>query len=121
VIARIGDRVGDHGCRAESGGRRARDGIAAAKHQLMKMLQTIDLAQVTGGAAVTPDNFMPRAYALQTLNNKNTASPSPALKAQIHSEFCGNLLPYAKSGAPINSVIGGIARSKMIEAGGVCK
>ncbi|HEX4449895.1 MAG TPA: hypothetical protein VH143_03440 [Kofleriaceae bacterium] len=91
----------------------------------MKMLQTIDLAQldnVSGGAGVTPDNFMPRAYALQALNNKNEASPTPALKSQIHSEFCGNLYPYAKSGAPINSMIGGIARSKMVEAGAtVCK
>ena len=88
----------------------------------MKMFQTIDLDNVFGGAAVTPDNFMPRAYALQALNSKNDASPTPALKQQIHSEFCGNLYPYAKSGAPINSMIGGIARSKMIEAGAtVCK
>jgi hypothetical protein len=89
---------------------------------IMKTLQTIDLANVFGGAAVTPDNFMPRAYALQALNNKNTASPSPALKQQIHTEFCGNLYPYAKSDAPINGMFGSIARSKMKEAGAtVCK
>lgn len=102
----------------------AADSVASTLHfeASMKMFQTIDLDNVFGGAAVTPDNFMPRAYALRDLNTKNDAAPTPALKQQIHTEFCGNLYPYAKSGAPINGMFGSIARSKMIEAGAtVCK
>jgi hypothetical protein len=92
----------------------------------MTTLQTIAIDQlriVTGGAgAVTADNFMPRAYALQSLNNQNETSPSPKLAAQIHSEFCGALYPYAKSGAPINGAFGSIARSKVASEGAkVCK
>ncbi|MEO8840385.1 MAG: hypothetical protein ABI591_33135 [Kofleriaceae bacterium] len=67
------------------------------------------LGTATGGVAVTADNFMPGAYALQSLNSQHEASPSPKLAAQIHSEFCGALYPYAKSGAPINGAFGSIA------------
>ncbi|HEY1814746.1 MAG TPA: hypothetical protein VGG74_20510 [Kofleriaceae bacterium] len=92
----------------------------------MKSFENIDLAileTVSGGAAaVTADNFMPRARALQTLNNQNTASPSPKLGAQIHSEFCGALYPYAKSGKPINGAFGSIARGMVVSNGDkVCK
>jgi hypothetical protein len=92
----------------------------------MTKLQTIALDQlsiVTGGAAaVTADNFMPRAYALQSLNNQNDKSPSPKLAAQIHTEFCGSLYPYAKSGAPINGAFGSIARGRVTSEGDkVCK
>jgi len=92
----------------------------------MNKLQTIAIDQlsiVTGGAAaVTADNFMPRAYALQSLNNQNEKSPSPKLAAQIHTEFCGSLYPYAKSGAPINGAFGSIARSRVTSEGAkVCK
>jgi hypothetical protein len=89
------------------------------------MMTNIDLDQlalVVGGAGVTADTFMPRAYALQALNNQNEKSPSPKLSAQIHSEFCGALYPYAQSGAPINSAFGGIARSRVVSEGAkVCK
>jgi hypothetical protein len=89
-------------------------------------LQTISLDQlsnVTGGAApVTADNFMPRAYALQSLNAQNEKSPNAKTSAAIHSEFCGSLYPYAKSGKPINSMFGSIARSKVTEEGAkICK
>jgi hypothetical protein len=91
----------------------------------MNKLQTIAIDQlsiVTGGAAVTADNFMPRAYALQSLNNENDKSPTPKLAAQIHTEFCGSLYPYAKSGAPINGAFGSIARSRVTSEGAkVCK
>jgi hypothetical protein len=92
----------------------------------MTRLSTITLAQldlVIGGAgAVTADNFMPRAYALQSLNNENEKSPNPKTAAAIHSEFCGALYPYAKSGAPINSAFGSIARSRVTSEGAkVCK
>jgi hypothetical protein len=90
-------------------------------------LQTIAIAQlsiVTGGAAVTADNFMPRAYALQALNNENEKSPSPKLAAQMHTEFCGSLYPYAKSGAPINGAIGrsAVVRWRVTSEGAnICK
>jgi hypothetical protein len=92
----------------------------------MTRLQTIAIDQlgiVTGGAAaVTADNFMPRAYALRSLNNENDKSPSPKLAAQIHTEFCDSLYPYAKSGAPINGAFGSIARSRVTSEGAkVCK
>jgi len=88
-------------------------------------LQTIALDQlgnIIGGAAVTADNFMPRAYALQSLNSQNEKSPNPKTAAAIHSEFCGSLYPYAKSGAPINSAFGSIARSRVTSEGAkICK
>jgi hypothetical protein len=89
-------------------------------------MNSIDLAAletVTGGAApVTADNFMPRAKALQTLNNQNDAHPSAALGKQIHDEFCGSLYPYAKSGKPINGFGSSIARPLVISNGDkVCK
>jgi hypothetical protein len=88
-------------------------------------LQTISLDQlgtVTGGAAVTAENFMPRAYALQALNSQNEKTPSAKTAAAIHSEFCGALYPYAKSGAPIDSAFGSIARSRVTAEGAkICK
>jgi hypothetical protein len=89
-------------------------------------LQTIALDQlcnIIGGAgAVTADNFMPRAYALQSLNSQNEKAPNPKTTAAIHSEFCGSLYPYAKSGAPINSAFGSIARSRVTSEGAkICK
>ena len=83
-----------------------------------------DLTTVTGGAAggVTADTFMPRAYALQSLNSQNEKSPNPKTAAAIHKEFCGALYPYAKSGAPINSAFGSIARSRVTAEGDkICK
>ena len=87
-------------------------------------LHVEQLADVTGGAAgaVTADTFMPRAYALQSLNEQNEKSPNAKTGAAIHQEFCGALYPYAKSGAPINSMFGGIARGKVVETGQkICK
>jgi hypothetical protein len=65
---------------------------------------------------------MPRAYALKALNDQNDKAHDPKVGAQIHKEFCGALYPYAKSGAPINSMFGSIARSKVVEEGAkICK
>jgi hypothetical protein len=82
------------------------------------------LSVVTGGAggAVTADTFMPRAYALQSMNDQNEKAPSAKLSGAIHKEFCGALYPYAQSGAPINSAFGGIARSRVVAEGNkICK
>jgi hypothetical protein len=91
----------------------------------MTRFQPIKLEQlgaVTGGAAVTADTFMPRAYALKAMNEQNEQTPSPKLSAAIHKEFCGALYPYAQSGAPINSAFGSIARGRVISEGAkVCK
>lgn len=90
------------------------------------MLLTLDLEQLSavvgGAAAVTADNFMPRAYALKAQNDQNASSPNAKRSAAIHAEFCGALYPYAKSGAPINSMVGSFARSRIVSEGAkVCK
>ena len=96
----------------------------------MNTLEAIDLVSlgsVSGGAApVTADNFMPRAEALQSLYKGVQSAPTAAakakLQAQVNSEFCGALYPYAKAGKPINSMFGGIARSQVVSNGDkVCK
>ena len=83
----------------------------------MSYFQAIDAAQletVSGGAEVNADNFMPRAKALQALQAENEAHPSKQLGAKIYNEFCGEIYPYAKSGAPING-LGSTAARYMVK------
>ncbi len=82
-------------------------------------MNTIDLASlsnVTGGTAVNASNFTERAQALKAAADANP-HPTAAQLAQGKNELCNNLYPYAKSGQPIDGLLGSFARSGVLSAG----